>query len=137
MKVFQIIVAAMLLNLVRAAKPAQSEGASGRTSPGTKGSEENHSFEIRSTDGYCEISINTSDAPELTEWAEKKLTPVLAEWYPKLAALLPSDGYNAPTNFSVNIRPGNGVAATGRNLRQGQGRANQGECSLPGGQLHR
>jgi hypothetical protein len=40
---------------------------------------------------------------------------VLAAWYPKIVAMLPSDDYSAPTNFSVKIRPGNGVAATGGN----------------------
>ena len=105
----------MVLNLARATEPSQPEVATAPSSAGVNGSEQNHSFEIRSTDGYCQISITTSNAPQLTEWAEKNLAPVLAQWYPKLTALLPSDGYNAPTNFSVNIRPGNGVAATGRN----------------------
>jgi hypothetical protein len=70
-------------------------------------------FVVQSTDGYCEITIDTSGAPELKEWAETRLAPVLAEWYPKIVAMLPSDGYEAPKKFSVNIRPGNGVAATG------------------------
>jgi hypothetical protein len=69
-------------------------------------------FVIKSTDGKCEITIDTSGAPDLKEWAEQKLAPVLAEWYPKIVALLPSEGYEPPTRFSVNIRPGNGVAAT-------------------------
>jgi hypothetical protein len=70
-------------------------------------------FVIKSTDGYCEISIDSAGAPELQEWAEQKLAPVLAEWYPKLVAMMPSDGYEAPKHFSVVIKPGNGVAATG------------------------
>ena len=105
MNLCKIIVAIILLNLTAIEARGQVKDAS----------EQNHSFEIRSIDGYCQISITTSNAPQLTEWAEKKLGPVLAQWYPKLVALLPSDGYNAPTNFGVNIRPGNGVAATGRN----------------------
>jgi Peptidase of plants and bacteria len=70
-------------------------------------------FIIKSPDGKCEISIDTSGAPDLKEWAEKKLAPVLAEWYPKIVDMLPSDGYNAPAKFSISIRPGKGVAATG------------------------
>jgi hypothetical protein len=70
-------------------------------------------FIIRSPDGYCEISIDIAGAPELREWAEQKLAPVLAEWYPKIVALLPSEGYSAPTQFSVTIKPGRGVASTG------------------------
>jgi len=71
-------------------------------------------FVVHSSDGYCEISIDTSNAPELKTWAGQKLAPVLAEWYPRLVAMLPSEGYTAPTSFSVDIRPGQGVAATGR-----------------------
>ncbi len=70
-------------------------------------------FLVQSADGYCAISIDASRAPDLKAWAEQKLAPVLAEWYPKLVAMLPSEGYHAPTNFSVILRPGNGVAATG------------------------
>jgi Domain of Unknown Function (DUF1080)/Peptidase of plants and bacteria len=70
-------------------------------------------YVIPSADGYCQISIDTSGAPDLQEWAETKLAPVLAQWYPKLTIMLASDGYSAPTNFSVIIRPGRGVAATG------------------------
>jgi hypothetical protein len=68
---------------------------------------------IRSPDGYCEITITTPGAPDLKEWAEQKLAPVLAEWYPKIVAMLPSEGYSAPKQFTVTISPGRGVAATG------------------------
>ncbi len=71
-------------------------------------------FKIHSTDDYCVITIDTSGAPELKEWAEQKLAPVLAEWYPKLVTMLPSEGFTPLTNFSVVIAPGRGVAATGR-----------------------
>lgn len=64
-------------------------------------------------DGTCTITVDTSGAPELKDWAEHKLAPLLAEWYPKIAAMLPSEGYEPPKAFSVTIRPGNGVAATG------------------------
>ncbi len=70
-------------------------------------------YVARTADGKCRITIDTSAAPDLQEWATNKLAPVLAEWYPKVVALLPSEGYVAPTNFSVMIRPGSGVAATG------------------------
>ncbi len=70
-------------------------------------------FVTNSVDGKCKITIDFSKAPELKEWAEQKLAPVLAEWYPKLTDMLASDGYTAPTEFSVRLAPGNGVAATG------------------------
>ena len=68
---------------------------------------------IKSADGQCDITIDTSGATDLKEWAKTKLAPVLAEWFPKIVALLPSEGYKPPASFSVTIRPGRGVAATG------------------------
>src|SRR5579859_1115607 len=108
MKTLTIVFGLTLLRLVVAAAPAEVKDA---TEPNTN----TPPFLIRSADGSCEISIDTSEAPDLKQWADQKLAPVLAEWYPKLIALLPSKGYSPPTNFSVRIRPGNGVAATGRN----------------------
>jgi hypothetical protein len=70
-------------------------------------------FVIRATDGSAEITINTSNAPDLQTWADYKLAPVLAEWYPKISAMLPSPGFSPPSKWSVVIAPGNGVAATG------------------------
>jgi hypothetical protein len=69
-------------------------------------------FLIKSADGKCDITIDTSGATDLKEWAETKLAPVLAEWFPKIVAMLPSDGYTPPSSLSVTIRPGRGVAAT-------------------------
>jgi len=69
-------------------------------------------FSITTADGKCTISINTAQAPGLKDWSEQKLAPVLAEWYPKIVAMLPSDGYTAPTHFSVTIKPMDGVAYT-------------------------
>lgn len=67
---------------------------------------------VTSTDGYCEITINTTRAPELSEWARSQLAPVLAEWYPKIVAWLPGEKFAPPKRFSVDMRPGEGVAAT-------------------------
>ncbi len=67
---------------------------------------------IKSADGACEIAIDTSQAADLSAWAEQKLAPVLAAWYPKIVAMLPSDGFEPPKRFSVVIRPEKGVAAT-------------------------
>jgi hypothetical protein len=70
-------------------------------------------YVVHAPDGSCEITIDTSKAPDLTDWADQKLAPVLAQWYPKISAMLPTAGFTPPTNFSVVIKPGNGVAATG------------------------
>jgi hypothetical protein len=74
-------------------------------------------FQIKTDDGKCEITINTTDATNLTDWADTTLASTLAEWYPKITALLPSDGYTVPDHFSVTIKPMDGVAYTaGRNV---------------------
>jgi hypothetical protein len=48
----------------------------------------------------------------LDNWATNELAPVLAAWYPKITALLPSPDYTAPAHFKVTIKPMNGVAYT-------------------------
>jgi hypothetical protein len=70
------------------------------------------SFVIRTKDGSAEITIDTSKAPDMKDWAEHKLAPVLAKWYPKISAMLPTPGFTPPKKWSVVIAPGGGVAAT-------------------------
>jgi len=81
-------------------QPADSSAPSGR-------------FVVSVADGSAEITIDTSKAPDMKDWAERKLAPVLAQWYPKISALLPTPGFTPPKKWSVVIAPGNGVAATG------------------------
>ncbi len=49
-----------------------------------------------SEDGKYTYVIDSSKAPDLTEWSENELVPVIKEWYPKIVELLPSPGYRAP-----------------------------------------
>ncbi|MBC7770990.1 MAG: DUF1080 domain-containing protein [Pyrinomonadaceae bacterium] len=68
---------------------------------------------VQSADGTFEITLDTGEAPELRDWADVVLTPVMLEWYPKIREMLASDGFTAPAKFSVTFRnPGRGVAAT-------------------------
>ena len=69
-------------------------------------------FVIYAPERACAISVDTAQAPELKEWAEQKLAPVLAEWYPRLTNIMTSEGYKAPAKFSVEIKPMPGVAFT-------------------------
>src|SRR6185436_15169029 len=48
--------------------------------------------------------MDTTIAPDLTEWAEKELAPVVQQWYPKIVKMLPSEGYEAPTNVTIRFR---------------------------------
>ena len=72
-------------------------------------------FTVKTSDGKCDITINTAGAPELQTWAHDELAPVLAEQYPKIVAILPSTGYSAPNHFSITLKPMDGVAFTAGN----------------------
>ena len=67
---------------------------------------------VKTADGKHELVIDASQSPELKNWADSKLAPVLADWYPKIAALLPSPGFNPPTHVNITIKPMEGVAYT-------------------------
>ncbi len=69
-------------------------------------------FSIKTSDGKCTITINTDKAPELKDWADHTLASALAEWYPKIVAILPSEGYTAPSHFKITLKPMPGVAYT-------------------------
>lgn len=50
------------------------------------------------------FSIDLTQAPDLAEWSETRLKPVILEWYPKLATLLASDGFSPPQKISLRFR---------------------------------
>ena len=76
---------------------------------------ESKPYVARTPDGKYEITFDTSRATNMAEWTTNKLAPALLEWYPKIVAYLPGDGYEAPKQFRVILRPGNGVADTSGN----------------------
>ncbi|MBK1834320.1 basic secretory protein-like protein [Roseibacillus ishigakijimensis] len=57
-----------------------------------------------SPDGNYQYHLDTTAAPRLTEWSENELLPVIIEWYPKLIELLPSEGYEAPSEVFFEYR---------------------------------
>lgn len=67
--------------------------------------------EFETVDGKNQITIDTTAAPDLTEWADKVLKPVVQTWYPKIIALLPSESFHAPESVSIVFRPGINVPA--------------------------
>jgi hypothetical protein len=54
--------------------------------------------------GKYRFTIDATVAPDLMPWAENELRPVVQEWYPKLVAMLPSDGFVARTNVTIRFR---------------------------------
>jgi hypothetical protein len=66
--------------------------------------------------GPYRFTVDTTDAPDLTEWAKKDLIPVLKKWYPLIVNMMPSEGFDAPRTFSVTFTDSyRGVAATAGN----------------------
>ena len=64
-----------------------------------------------------EITIDTSETPELADWAEMTLRPVLEKWYPIIEHDLPSDGFTPPQKFKiVFLKDMKGVANTSGTL---------------------
>ncbi len=55
---------------------------------------------VRIGDKY-EISFDASDAPDLKPWIDETLKPICIEWYPKIVEMLPSEGYEAPKQFTI------------------------------------
>jgi hypothetical protein len=69
---------------------------------------------LKVADKY-EIVFDTSDLPEIKPWVDETLKPICAAWYPKIVELLPSDGYSAPTRFTIIFeRDSRGVAYANR-----------------------
>jgi len=63
--------------------------------------------------GKYEFTIDSSQAPEMKEWADTRLALVMAVWYPKIVEMLPSEGFSAPARFMLTIQnPGQGISAT-------------------------
>lgn len=64
--------------------------------------------------GIYEATLDTTDTPDLQDWVEKEVIPMVQEWYPKLVQLLPGEGFEAPRKFSITFsKDMQGVAATG------------------------
>jgi hypothetical protein len=69
---------------------------------------------VEAEDGKFQITIDTTETPDLTEWAHNDLAPVVRQWYPKLVKMLPSEGYEAPRRVTITFSASmQGVAATG------------------------
>lgn len=56
---------------------------------------------VEAEGGKFQMVLDTSETPDLTEWARKELIPLMQEWYPKLVKMLPSEGFEAPRKFSI------------------------------------
>ncbi len=55
-------------------------------------------------DGKFKFSVDTTLAPDLFKWVEKELMPVVCDWYPRIVAMLPSDGFTAADKVQLEFR---------------------------------
>jgi hypothetical protein len=77
-------------------------------------------------------TLDTSQSPDLNDWAETKLKPVVDQWYPLLVDYFASDGFTAPKRFKITISPrGGNVSFAGTNI-QLSGAFVRNEISKPG-----
>jgi len=62
-------------------------------------------------EGKYRIVFDTTETPELRQWVQQELKPICQEWYPKIVSMLPSDGFEAPRQFTIYFhRDMSGVA---------------------------
>ena len=69
------------------------------------------SFDEVACDASFEYVFDTSGAPELKEWTEANLVPVVREWYPKFVEMFPSDGWKPFKKLTFRYEEGIDCAA--------------------------
>lgn len=84
------------IDVVDASGPAPVPVSAGPDAPIVR------SFEVEG--GKYRFTIDATAAPDLIEWAESTLQPVVREWYPKLVALLPGEGFEPATRLTLRFR---------------------------------
>src|SRR4030095_6046518 len=68
---------------------------------------------VETDGGAYRFTVDTTEAPDLTEWAKKELIPVMQKWYPLIVNMIPSEGFTPPRTFSITFTDSyRGVAAT-------------------------
>ncbi|BCU79825.1 basic secretory protein-like protein [Luteolibacter sp. LG18] len=54
--------------------------------------------------GSYTYTFDPGTAPDLKGWLETELTPVVKEWYPKIVALLPSEGFTPSSTVTFRFQ---------------------------------
>ncbi|MEY2428472.1 MAG: hypothetical protein QOJ40_1357 [Verrucomicrobiota bacterium] len=68
---------------------------------------------VEADGGKYQFTVDASETPDLTDWAHQVVVPMAREWYPKIVKMLPSEGFEAPTKFSILfVKDMRGVADT-------------------------
>lgn len=64
------------------------------------------SIRFTTADESYHFTVDLTAAPELAEWSEAVLQPTVQQWYPKIVAMLPSEGFVAPSAVRFRFLPG-------------------------------
>lgn len=59
---------------------------------------------VTSKDGKYRYILDSTEAPDLREWTLGALFPVMEEWYPKIIAMLPVDGYTPAGDIYFTLK---------------------------------
>ena len=59
---------------------------------------------FQTDDAKYQFQIDLTEAVDLKEWSESELVPVIRQWYPKIVAMLPSEGYEAAKTVQLRYR---------------------------------
>lgn len=82
-----------------------------------------HKKVIELENGKYQVTLDASETPDLTNWTDQVLAPVVTEWYPKLIKMLPSEGFDPPRQVRIVFKRNmQGVAATSGNVVNCSGR---------------
>jgi hypothetical protein len=57
-----------------------------------------------SKDGKLHFTIDSTEAPDLADWTKKNMLPVMEEWYPKIAQIIPVEGYTPPDTINFTLK---------------------------------
>ena len=57
-----------------------------------------------SKDGKYRYILDSSESPDLHEWAKVHLMPVMEDWYPKIIEMIPVEGYTPPDTINFTMK---------------------------------
>jgi hypothetical protein len=59
---------------------------------------------FQTDDGQFRFTVDTTVAPDLTDWCDQTLNPVVCEWYPRIVGMLPSEKFEPPQTVALRFR---------------------------------
>jgi hypothetical protein len=55
-------------------------------------------------DDRFHFTVDATIAPDLADWSDTTLRPIICEWYPRIVAMLPSEGYEPRKDITIRFR---------------------------------